>query len=166
MPVAVLGVFVAALTRLRCSSLPISKSWKHELSYGANRTIHNPCRPAHTRAAEYTKLTSRTFLLELVYGNLNFSHITTLSPIPHLTMAPSNLPASFNATSKDIEDLLAAQAHLGSKNLQTHMEPYVWKTRADGINVINIGKTWYVNTTHSLAFMNWRMSELSNLSIA
>lgn len=59
-------------------------------------------------------------------------------------MAPSNLPPSFNATSKDIEDLLAAQAHLGSKNLQTHMEPYVWKTRPDGINVINIGKTWYV----------------------
>ncbi|TLD38389.1 ribosomal protein S2 [Venturia nashicola] len=57
-------------------------------------------------------------------------------------MAPSNLPPSFNATSKDIEDLLAAQAHLGSKNLQTHMEPYVWKTRPDGINVINIGKTW------------------------
>jgi len=23
------------------------------------------------------------------------------------------------------------------------MEPYLWKTRPDGINVINIGKTWY-----------------------
>lgn len=39
--------------------------------------------------------------------------------------------------------LLAAQCHLGSKNLQTHMEPYLWKTRPDGINVINVGKTWY-----------------------
>jgi len=38
--------------------------------------------------------------------------------------------------------LLAAQSHLGSKNLQVHMEPYLWKTRPDGINVINIGKTW------------------------
>ncbi|KAF2399545.1 ribosomal protein S2 [Trichodelitschia bisporula] len=57
-------------------------------------------------------------------------------------MAPSNLPPSFNATSQDIEMLLAAQAHLGSKNLQVHMEPYLWKTRPDGINVINIGKTW------------------------
>lgn len=38
--------------------------------------------------------------------------------------------------------LLAAQCHLGSKNLQVHMEPYLWKTRPDGINVINIGKTW------------------------
>ncbi|PGH12009.1 40S ribosomal protein S0 [Helicocarpus griseus UAMH5409] len=57
-------------------------------------------------------------------------------------MAPSNLPACFNATSQDIEMLLAAQCHLGSKNLQVHMDPYLWKTRPDGINVINIGKTW------------------------
>jgi small subunit ribosomal protein SAe len=58
-------------------------------------------------------------------------------------MVSSNLPAALNATSNDIELLLASQAHLGSKNLQVHMEPYLWKTRADGVNVINIGKTWY-----------------------
>jgi small subunit ribosomal protein SAe len=23
-----------------------------------------------------------------------------------------------------------------------HMEPYLWKTRPDGVNVINVGKTW------------------------
>jgi small subunit ribosomal protein SAe len=57
-------------------------------------------------------------------------------------MAPANLPSIFNATSQDIEMLLAAQCHLGSKNLQTHMEPYLWKTRQDGVNVLNIGKTW------------------------
>ncbi|KAI0161469.1 ribosomal protein S2 [Xylariaceae sp. FL1272] len=57
-------------------------------------------------------------------------------------MAPANLPACMSATSQDIEMLLAAQAHLGSKNLQVHMEPYLWKTRADGVNVINVGKTW------------------------
>ncbi|KEZ41858.1 40S ribosomal protein S0 [Scedosporium apiospermum] len=57
-------------------------------------------------------------------------------------MAPANLPAIFNATSEDIEKLLAAQCHLGSKNLQVHMEPYLYKTRVDGVNVINIGKTW------------------------
>jgi ribosomal protein S2 len=43
--------------------------------------------------------------------------------------------------------LLAAQCHLGSKNLQVHMDPYLWKTRPDGINVINLSKTWYVQTT-------------------
>ncbi|KAK0706936.1 ribosomal protein S2, flavodoxin-like domain-containing protein [Lasiosphaeria miniovina] len=57
-------------------------------------------------------------------------------------MAPANLPSIFNATSNDIEQLLAAQCHVGSKNLQVHMQPYLWKTRADGVNVINIGKTW------------------------
>ncbi|KAI0973035.1 ribosome-associated protein (Rap-1) [Xylaria arbuscula] len=57
-------------------------------------------------------------------------------------MAPANLPAVMQATSADIETLVAAQSHLGSKNLQTHMEPYLWKTRADGVNVINVGKTW------------------------
>ncbi|KAF4992873.1 40s ribosomal s0 [Fusarium heterosporum] len=57
-------------------------------------------------------------------------------------MAPANLPSVFNATSQDIETLLAAQCHLGSKNLQVHMENYLWKTRQDGVNVINVGKTW------------------------
>ncbi|GAB1313543.1 structural constituent of ribosome [Madurella fahalii] len=57
-------------------------------------------------------------------------------------MAPQNLPSIFNATSSDIEQLLAAQCHIGSKNLGVHMQPYLWKTRADGVNVINIGKTW------------------------
>ncbi|RMY87118.1 hypothetical protein D0861_05525 [Hortaea werneckii] len=71
----------------------------------------------------------------------------TLRPRPlHRTstakMAAKNLPAAFNATAQDIEMLLSAQCHIGSKNLQVHMEPYLWKTRPDGINVINIGKTW------------------------
>jgi small subunit ribosomal protein SAe len=61
-------------------------------------------------------------------------------------MAPSQLPPVFNPTAQDIEMLLAAQCHLGSKNLQVHMEPYLWKTRADGVNVLNIGKTWYATT--------------------
>ena len=59
--------------------------------------------------------------------------------------SPANLPPIFNPTSQDIEMLLAAQCHLGSKNLQVHMEPYLWKTRPDGINVINISKTWYAD---------------------
>ncbi|TGZ81209.1 ribosomal protein S2 [Ascodesmis nigricans] len=57
-------------------------------------------------------------------------------------MSPNNLPAIFNATQQDIEMLLAAQCHMGSKNIQVHMDPYLWKTRPDGINLINIGKTW------------------------
>ncbi|KAG7285462.1 structural constituent of ribosome [Staphylotrichum longicolle] len=57
-------------------------------------------------------------------------------------MAPANLPSIFNATSTDIEQLLCSQCHIGSKNLGVNMQPYLWKTRADGVNVINIGKTW------------------------
>lgn len=70
--------------------------------------------------------------------------VRSLSTTPTLKMAAKNLPAAFNATSQDIEMLLSAQCHLGSKNMQVHMEPYLWKTRADGINVLNVGKTWYV----------------------
>ncbi|KAI5855356.1 ribosomal protein S2, flavodoxin-like domain-containing protein [Tricharina praecox] len=57
-------------------------------------------------------------------------------------MSPNNLPAIFNATKEDMEMLLSAQCHMGSKNLQVHMDPYLYKTRPDGINIINIGKTW------------------------
>jgi small subunit ribosomal protein SAe len=57
-------------------------------------------------------------------------------------MATKGLPAAFNPTSQDIEMFLQAQAHIGSKNLQVHMEPYLWKTRPDGVNIINFSKTW------------------------
>lgn len=71
-------------------------------------------------------------------------------------MAPASLPSIFNATSQDIEMLIAANCHVGSKNLQTHMQPYLWKTRADGVNVINIGKTWYVGPGDSLRGVSLR----------
>lgn len=45
-------------------------------------------------------------------------------------------------TPEDAQLLIAANAHLGSKNKVTHMEPYIYETRPDGVNVINIGKTW------------------------
>jgi len=54
----------------------------------------------------------------------------------------SKLPAVLNPTDEDIQLLLAAQAHIGTKNCDKQMEPYVWKRRADGIHIINIGKTW------------------------
>ncbi|EEB07103.1 40S ribosomal protein S0 [Schizosaccharomyces japonicus yFS275] len=51
-------------------------------------------------------------------------------------------PSVLNATEEDIKQLLAASCHIGSKNLDVRMENYVWKRRADGVNIINIGKTW------------------------
>lgn len=47
-----------------------------------------------------------------------------------------------NATEEDIQLLLAAQVHVGTKNANTRMTPYIHKRRADGVNLINIGKTW------------------------
>jgi small subunit ribosomal protein SAe len=54
----------------------------------------------------------------------------------------SRLPAILNATEEDIQRLLAAQCHIGTKNCEKKMEPYVWRRRADGIHLLNIGKTW------------------------
>ncbi|KAL0074115.1 ribosomal protein S2, flavodoxin-like domain-containing protein [Phycomyces blakesleeanus] len=54
----------------------------------------------------------------------------------------SHVPAILNPTEKDLQLLLAAQCHLGNKNVNTRMIPYVYKRRADGINIINLGKTW------------------------
>lgn len=53
-----------------------------------------------------------------------------------------SLPASFDLTAEDAKLLLAANVHLGSKNVIVHNKPYVYKTRPDGVNVINVGKTW------------------------
>lgn len=54
----------------------------------------------------------------------------------------SKVPAVLNPTEEDIQLLLAAQSHIGAKNLNTHMAPYVFKRRSDGIHLINLGKTW------------------------
>lgn len=73
----------------------------------------------------------------------------------------SKLPSVLSATEDDIQLLLSAQCHIGTKNCDKGMEPYVWKRRPDGkvhislllrfahadpnlagIHVINIGKTW------------------------
>lgn len=52
------------------------------------------------------------------------------------------VPSVLEPTETDIQMMLAAACHIGSKNCEKAMEPYVWKRRNDGINLINIGKTW------------------------
>lgn len=44
----------------------------------------------------------------------------------------SKLPAALSATEDDISLLLAAQCHIGARNCDKQMEPYVWKRRSDG----------------------------------
>lgn len=38
--------------------------------------------------------------------------------------------------------LLAAQAHIGNKNANHQMGAYVYKRRTDGVNIVNLQKTW------------------------
>ena len=51
-------------------------------------------------------------------------------------------PACMKITPEDVWMLLACQAHIGAVNLDACMAPYVYKTRADGVNIINLHATW------------------------
>ncbi|XP_065868340.1 small ribosomal subunit protein uS2y-like [Euphorbia lathyris] len=42
----------------------------------------------------------------------------------------------------DIQMMIAAEVHLGTKNCDYQMERYTFKRRNDGIYIINLGKTW------------------------
>uniref|UniRef100_T1GQ07 40S ribosomal protein SA n=1 Tax=Megaselia scalaris TaxID=36166 RepID=T1GQ07_MEGSC len=42
----------------------------------------------------------------------------------------------------DVTKMLVATTHLGSENVNFQMEQYVYKRRPDGVNIINLGKTW------------------------
>jgi len=41
-----------------------------------------------------------------------------------------------------MQKMLAATTHLGATNSETTMEQYIFKTKQDGINIINLKKTW------------------------
>ncbi|KAB2060950.1 hypothetical protein ES319_A10G055200v1 [Gossypium barbadense] len=60
-------------------------------------------------------------------------------------MATATVPAAARQLSPkeaDIQMMLAAEVHLGTKNCDFQMERYVFKRRNDGIYIINLGKTW------------------------
>lgn len=50
--------------------------------------------------------------------------------------------ADFSLTPEDLQLLISANSHIGSKNTNVHQIPYIYKTRPDGVNVINVNKTW------------------------
>ncbi|KAJ1687270.1 hypothetical protein LUZ63_018660 [Rhynchospora breviuscula] len=51
-------------------------------------------------------------------------------------------PRALSQKEQDIQMMLAADVHLGTKNCDFQMERYVFKRRSDGIYIINLGKTW------------------------
>ena len=48
----------------------------------------------------------------------------------------------FHFQEDDITKMLAASTHIGSINSEKTMEKYVFKKKTDGINIINLKRTW------------------------
>jgi len=48
----------------------------------------------------------------------------------------------FDPKEEDIQKMLASEVHVGTTNLDPHMDLYVWKRRPDGHYIFNLGKTW------------------------
>lgn len=55
---------------------------------------------------------------------------------------PTSAASSPEAREEAIKLLVAAQAHLGTKLVDHQMTDYVWRRRLDGINILDVGKTW------------------------
>ncbi|XP_057472631.1 40S ribosomal protein SA-like [Actinidia eriantha] len=51
-------------------------------------------------------------------------------------------PRTMSTKEADIQMMLAAEVHLGTKSVDFQMQRYVFKRRNDGIYIINLGKTW------------------------
>jgi len=45
-------------------------------------------------------------------------------------------------TEVDLKMMVAAGVHIGAKNVTPDMSRYVWRRKRDGVNIINLGKTW------------------------
>ncbi|XP_027341808.1 40S ribosomal protein SA-like isoform X4 [Abrus precatorius] len=58
------------------------------------------------------------------------------------TATTAAAPRQLSQKETDIQMMLAADVHLGTKNCDFQMERYVFKRRTDGIYIINLGKTW------------------------
>lgn len=54
----------------------------------------------------------------------------------------SSLPAVLQPKEEDIQMMLSAGVHTGTRNSDSAMEEYIWRRRNDGVHILNIGKTW------------------------
>jgi len=54
----------------------------------------------------------------------------------------SQFPPALHPKEQDIQLLLAAHSHIGTRNLDPQMNRYVWRRRADGVHIMNVAKTW------------------------
>ncbi|KAH7850067.1 hypothetical protein Vadar_027329 [Vaccinium darrowii] len=57
-------------------------------------------------------------------------------------METAATPRALSTKEADIQMMLAAEVHLGTKSVDFQMQRYVFRRRNDGIYIINLGKTW------------------------
>ena len=53
-----------------------------------------------------------------------------------------SVPAVLQPKEEDIQMMLSAGVHTGTRNSDSAMEEYIWRRRNDGVHILNIGKTW------------------------
>lgn len=53
-----------------------------------------------------------------------------------------SVPAILQPKEEDIQMMLSAGVHTGTRNSDSAMEEYIWRRRNDGVHILNIGKTW------------------------
>jgi len=54
----------------------------------------------------------------------------------------ANLPPILQPKEEDIQMMLSAGVHTGTRNSDSSMQEYIWRRRNDGVHILNIGKTW------------------------
>jgi small subunit ribosomal protein SAe len=59
-----------------------------------------------------------------------------------MSTAFSSLPAVLQPKEEDIQMMLSAGVHTGTRNSDSMMQEYIWRRRNDGVHILNIGKTW------------------------
>jgi small subunit ribosomal protein SAe len=59
-----------------------------------------------------------------------------------MSTAFSSLPAVLQPKEEDIQMMLSAGVHTGTRNSDSMMLDYIWRRRNDGVHILNIGKTW------------------------
>eukprot|EP00540_Astrosyne_radiata_P021018 CAMPEP_0116860456 /NCGR_PEP_ID=MMETSP0418-20121206/22419_1 /TAXON_ID=1158023 /ORGANISM="Astrosyne radiata, Strain 13vi08-1A" /LENGTH=323 /DNA_ID=CAMNT_0004494853 /DNA_START=40 /DNA_END=1011 /DNA_ORIENTATION=+ len=54
----------------------------------------------------------------------------------------ANLPPILHPKEEDIQMMLSAGVHTGTRNSDASMVEYIWRRRNDGVHILNISKTW------------------------
>jgi len=59
-----------------------------------------------------------------------------------MSAAFADLPPILHPKEEDIQMMLSAGVHTGTRNSDVAMSEYIWRRRQDGLHILNIGRTW------------------------